>query len=208
MDAQEARRPSSGRGAPPGEGGPPVNPSLPRGHTAVPHAASRVPVTLPLPAQRVSTDGPEVVGDIGCIGPAWIVREVTHVPGVLRLADRRLCFTSSRGPVFDLDHAALADPGGADLTFDRRGRGGFRITVGGERLCVHVVRPPGAVDPGSAFVDAVAQASGLPATRGDAAAVETWRAALISGSGDRPRRPVGRLAGRARRGSAGSVPRT
>jgi hypothetical protein len=180
-----------------------VHPSPPRGHTAVPHAASRVPVTVPLPAPRVSADGPDAPGDVGCIGPAWIVREVTHVPGVLRLADGRLCFTSSRGTIFDLERTVLVDPGGADLTFDRRGRGGFRLTVGGERLRVHVVRPPGAVDPGSAFVDAVALASGLPATCGDAAAAETWRATLLSGTDDRPRRQAGRLVGRARRGSAG-----
>jgi hypothetical protein len=165
-------------------------------------------VTLPLPAPRPSADGPDTAGDVGCIGPAWIVREVTHVPGVLRLAGGRLCFTSSRGPVFDLDRAVLADPGGADLMVDRRGRGGFRITVGGERLRVHVVRPRGAVDPGATFVDGVAQASGLPTTRGDAAAARTWRASLLSGTGDRPRRPAGRLAGRARRGSAESKPRT
>jgi hypothetical protein len=163
-----------------------------------------VSVPLPLPAPRASTDGPAAPG---CIGPAWIVREVTHVPGVLRLAAGRLCFTSSRGPVFDLDLGALHDTSGADLALDRRGRG-FRITVGGERLHVHVVRPLGAVDPGAAFVDAVADASDLPATRGDAVAADTWRAALLSGVGDRPRRPGGRFAGRARRGSAGSAPRT
>lgn len=203
MDAQYARRPAGGSGESSAEGGPAVHPSPPRGHAAVPHAAFRVPVTLPAP--RHSTDGP---GDVGCIGPGWIVREVTHVPGVLRLAGGRLCFTSSRGTVFDLDQAVLTDPCGADLTFDRRGRGGFRLTVGGERLRVHVVRPPGAVDPGAAFVDAVARASELPVTRGDAAAAETWRAALLNGTDARPRRQAGRLAGRARRGSAGSGPHT
>jgi hypothetical protein len=202
MDAQHASPPAMGRDAPSAEGGPPVHPSLSRDHAAVPHAASRVPVTLPLPTPRVSTDGD---GGTGCIGPAWIVREVTHVPGVLRVADGRLCFTSSRGQVFDID---LAHPQDADLTFDRRGRGGFRVTVGGERLRVHVVRPPGAVDPGAAFVDAVTRASELPVTRGDAASAETWRAMLLSGTGGGPHRPAGRLAGRARRGSAGSAPRT
>ncbi len=166
--------------------------------------ASPVPVSLPLPAPRTSTDAAAAVG---CIGPAWIVREVTHVPGVLRLAAGRLCFTSSRGPVFDLDLGALRDGSGADLDLGRRGRG-FRITVGGERLQVHVVRPLGAVDPGAAFVDAVAQASDLPATRGDAAAADIWRAALLSGTDTRPRRQAGRFAGRARRGAAGSAPRT
>src|ERR1700710_1748460 len=112
MDAQHASRPPSGRGTPSAEGGPPVHPSPPRGHTAVPHAASRVPVTVPLPAPRVSADGPDAPGDVGCIGPAWIVREVTHVPGVLRLADGRLCFTSSRGTIFDLERTVLVDPGG------------------------------------------------------------------------------------------------
>lgn len=176
----------------------------PHSDASAAHPASRFPASVPLPTPRASTDGMAVVG---CIGPAWIVREVTHVPGVLRLAAGRLCFTSSRGAVFDVDLGALDDASGAALAVDRRGRG-FRITVGGERLHVHVVRPLGAVDPGAAFVDAVAHASDLPATRGDAAAADTWRAALLSGTDDRPRRPAGRFAGRARRGSAGSAPRT
>jgi hypothetical protein len=204
MDTQEACRPHRGHGATPVEGGPSVNPSLRRDHTAVPHAASRVPVALPLPAPRTSSDGPD---EVGCIGPAWIVREVTHVPGVLRLADGRLCFTSSRGPIFDVDLATSWDPTGSDLALDRRARG-FRITVGSERLHVHVVRPLGAVDPGAAFVDAVAQASDLPATLGDVAAGDAWREALLSGRDGRPRRQAGRFAGRARRGSAGSAPHT
>jgi hypothetical protein len=204
METPEACRLRSRHGATPAEGGPPVHPSPRRDHTAVPHAASRVPVTLPLPVPRTSSEGTEPVG---CIGPAWIVREVTHVPGVLRLAEGRLCFTSSRGPVFELDLATSWDGTGPGLALDRRGRG-FRITVGNERLNVHVVRPLGAVDPGSAFVDAVAQASDLPATLGDAAAGDIWRAALLSGSDGRPRRPAGRFAGRVRRGSAGSTPRT
>ena len=193
MDAPEPRRE-----------GPLVNPSLRPEHAAVPHAASRVPVSLPLPAPRASSDRPD---QVGCIGPAWIVREVTHVPGVLRLAEGRLCFTSSRGPVFDLELAASRDGAGPDLVLDRRGRG-FRVTVGGERLHVQVVRPLGAVEPGAAFVDAVARASELPATVGDAAAGDVWRSVLLSGSDDRPRRPAGRFAGRVRRGSAGSTPHT
>jgi hypothetical protein len=204
VDTQEARRLRSGHGATSAEGGPLVNPSPRREHAAVPHAASRVPVALPLPAPRRSSDGP---GEVGCIGPAWIVREVTHVPGVLRLAEGRLCFTSSRGPIFDLDLAASWDGAGPDLALDRRGRG-FRITVGSERLHVHVVRPLGAVEPGAAFVDAVARASDLPTTLGDVAAGDVWRSALLSGSDGRSRRPAGRFAGRARRGSAGSTPRT
>ena len=67
------------------------------------------------------------------------------VPGVLRLAAGRLCFTSSRGPVFDLDLGALRDGSGADLDLGRRGRG-FRITVGGERLQVHPASVTNAVD--------------------------------------------------------------
>ncbi len=177
---------------------------LHRDRTAVPHAASRVPVALPLPAPRASDDGTR---EAGCIGPAWIVREVTHVPGVLRLAAGRLCFTSSRGPVFDVDLAVSWGGTGPDLTLDRRGPG-FRITVAGERLHVHVVRPLGAVDPGTAFVDAVAEASDLPATLGDAVAGDLWREALLSGRDARPRRQGGRFAGRARRGSAESAPRT
>jgi hypothetical protein len=202
MDTQEACRPTRGHGATPAEGGPPVHSSVRRDQTTVPHAASRVPVGLPAP--RASSDGPD---EVGCIGPAWIVREVTHVPGVLRLAAGRLCFTSSRGPVFDVDLAASWDGTGPDLALDRRGRG-FRITVGSERLHVHVVRPLGAVEPGTAFVDAVALASDLPTTLGDQAAGDAWRAALLSGRDGRPRRPAGRFAGRVRRGSAGSAPHT
>jgi hypothetical protein len=196
MDAQQLSRPGGDRR--PGEGGTPVHRTPHPDGSTTPHPAS------PVPAPRASTDGSS---DVGCIGPAWIVREVTHVPGVLRLAAGRLCFTSSRGPVFDLDLGALRDTSGADLAVDRRGRG-FRITVGGERLHVQVVRPLGAVDPGAAFVDAVAQAADLPATRGDATAADTWRSALLSGVDDHPRRPAGRFAGRVRRGSAGSAPRT
>jgi hypothetical protein len=177
-----------------------VHSSLRRERTTDCHAASRVPVALPAP--RASSDGPD---EVGCTGPAWIVREVTHVPGVLRLAAGRLCFTSSRGPVFDVDLAASWDRTGPDLALDRRGRG-FRITVGSERLHVHVVRPLGAVEPGAAFVDAVAW--DLPATLGDPAAGDAWRAALLSGRDGRPRRPAGRFAGRVRRGSAGSAPHT
>jgi hypothetical protein len=204
MNTQEACRLLSGYRATPVEGGPHVHPSPRRDHTTVPHAASRVPVALPLPAPRTSSEGPD---EVGCIGPAWIVREVTHVPGVLRLAEGRLCFTSSRGPVFEVDLAASWEGTGPALALDRRARG-FRITVGSERLHVHVVRPLGAVDPGAAFVDAVAQASDLPATLGDPAGGDVWRAALLSGRDGRPRRQAGRFAGRVRRGSEGSAPHT
>lgn len=190
MDVQ----PASGPGTPSGEGGSGVHPSLPRDH-----AAPRV--TLPLPAPRSSADHPD---QVGCIGPAWIVREITHVPGVLRLADGRLCFTSTRGPVFDI---APADSD-ADLTLDRRARGGFRVTVGGERLRVHVVRPPGAVEPGAAFVDAVTGADDLPLTLGDPASAVTWRTALVGETVGPSRRSPQRRAGRVRRGSARSAPRS
>jgi hypothetical protein len=211
MERDRVRNPCDARLARQAEGGQRV--STPP-HDPLPHTAGPGPVALPEPRgatdDRGPADRPVAAPDpaaVGCIGPAWIVREVTHVPGVLRLAHGRLCFTSSRGPVFDVDLATVTAGPEADLALDRRGRG-FRITVGGERLAVHVVRPLGAVDPGSDFAHAVAEAADLPATVGDLAASDVWRAALLSASGGRRRRSTGRFAGRARRGSAGSAPRT
>src|SRR4051812_41802982 len=65
-------------------------------------------------------------------GLAWIVREVTHVPGVLRLRHGRLSFESTRGVLFD------ATPSDLGLELGRSPRAGMRITVGSERLRVCV----------------------------------------------------------------------
>lgn len=179
-----------------------MHPPSPRTAHAVTHPASRVPVALPRPRAAVDAAGAEPAG---AIGPAWIVRTVTHVPGVLQFADGRLSFLSSRGVVFDV---ALDEVGGpdVDLTLPWHGRGHFRLTVAGERLSVHVVRPAGALEPGRAFVDAVAEASGLPATGGDATAAAIWRTLLLSAVGPRPRRSAGRRAVRSRRASGDSTP--
>lgn len=188
------------------EGGTPVHPSVSRAHPVVAHPASRVPVALPHPRDGADPDG-DGPDEPGCIGPAWIVREVTHVPGILRLAHGRLSFLSSRGVVFDeaLDAPEL------EVNLPWRGRGGIRVTVGGECLRVHVVRPPGAVEPGAAFVEAVADASGLPATCGDLEAAAVWRALLVRAR-DREearvprRRAPGRRGARVRRGPAAPTP--
>ncbi|MCD2190154.1 hypothetical protein [Actinomycetospora soli] len=183
-----------------------MHPSVSRAHPVVAHPASRVPVALPHPrgAEPDVADAPDAPG---CIGPAWIVREVTHVPGILRLAHGRLSFLSSRGVVFD----ESLDAPDLDVSLPWRGRGGIRVTVGCERLRVHVVRPPGAIEPGAAFVDAVADASGLPVTRGDLEAAAVWRALLVRAQDpDRARVPrrraPGRRAARVRRGPAAPTP--
>jgi hypothetical protein len=196
-------------GTPYAEGGTPVHPSVSRAHPAVNHPASRVPVALPHPRAADGSDGPDAGEQAvpGCIGPAWIVREVTHVPGILRLADGRLSFLSSRGVVFD----EAMDTPELEVSLPWRGRGGIRVTVGGECLRVHVVRPPGAVEPGAAFVDAVADASGLPVTRGDLEAAAVWRALLVRARDPEEarvprRRAPGRRGVRARRGPAAPTP--
>ncbi len=191
------------------EGGTPVHPSVSRAHPVVAHPASRVPVALPHPRGSAGPDADPDVGSggPGCIGPAWIVREVTHVPGILRLAHGRLSFLSSRGVVFD---EALDTPE-LEVGLPWRGRGGIRVTVGGECLRVHVVRPPGAVEPGAAFVDAVADASGLPVTRGDLEAAAVWRALLVRARDPEEarvprRRAPGRRAARVRRAPGAPTP--
>ena len=112
-------------------------------------------------------------------GVAWIVREVTHVPGVLRLRGERLSFDSTRGLIFDED---LADLG---LSLGWTGRGGFRATVRGERLRLQVVRPAGAVATSGELVERLT--ADAPTTWGDAAAWSVWRG-LLAPAGDR-RRP-------------------
>lgn len=183
------------------------------------------PTVSSVPQPRRSEDAAPPGGaepgsvDPGCVGPAWIVREVTHVPGVLRLEQGRLLFVSSRGVVFDVAVAGL------DVAPSWRDRGGFRIAVGDERLRVQVVRPAGAVEPGAVarrrprpdgpgdvtaddrpawYVEALATTAGLATTRGDGEAAGVWRTLLLSATD----RSAGRRASRARRGSAGSTPRT
>ena len=51
------------------------------------------------PGHAADARGP--VGGTVLAGLAWIVREVTHVPGVLRLRHGRLSFESTRGVLFD-----------------------------------------------------------------------------------------------------------
>lgn len=170
------------------------------------------PTVSSVPQPRRSADA---AAGPGCVGPAWIVREVTHVPGVLRLEQGRLRFVSSRGVVFDVAVAGL------DVAPSWRDRGGFRIAVGDERLRVQVVRPAGAVEPGAVarrrprpdgaaddrpawYVEALATTPGLATTRGDGEAAGVWRTLLLSATD----RSAGRRAARVRRGSAGSLPRT
>ncbi|MHC1563400.1 hypothetical protein ACR9E3_30970 [Actinomycetospora sp. C-140] len=105
-------------------------------------------------------------------GLAWIVREVTHVPGVLRLRHGRLSFESTRRVVFD----GTPDELGLDL--GRSPRAGLHVTAGQERLRVCVVRPAGAVAPCRELVDRAAD--GRPATDGEADAWSVWRPLLTS----------------------------
>lgn len=72
-------------------------------------------------------------------GAAWLLRDITHVPGLLRLVGGRLEFTSTRRVVFD------ATPAELELTVSRTRRDRFHLVVGGERLGLSLVRPPGAV---------------------------------------------------------------
>lgn len=116
---------------------------------------------------------------------AWLLRDVTHVPGVLTLAGGRLRFVSSRRVVFD------AGPDELELDDARARRGVFGVTVDGERLRLSVVRPPG----GTAVPDdLVAREAGEVPTRGDHAAIATWRPLLApSGVGEPEyRRPLRR----------------
>ena len=148
--------------------------------------------------------------------PAWIVREVTHVPGVLHLEAGRLRFRSSRRVVFDVDLAEAV--AGRSLTVPRlRPAGVFDLTVAGERHRVHLTRPPGTTPPAAELLD------GLGTT--DPVDVDDWQRLLedarrtLEGRGGR--RPVAPTPGahrrlspsrwrpaRARRGSAGSTPRS
>lgn len=132
-------------------------------------AAVPAPRSLPAPASAagaVLTDTPAS----GVAGLAWIVREVTHVPGVLRLHDGRLSFESTRGVVFAGTAAELG------LEVPRSSRSGLHVTVGGERLRLCVVRPAGAVPPCDDLV--ASAADGRPITSGGLDAWTVWRPLL------------------------------
>jgi hypothetical protein len=121
---------------------------------------------LPAPGAPDAHDAParEVAG------LAWIVREVTHVPGVLRLRAGRLSFESTRRVVFD------ATPLELGLALGRSARAGLHVTAGGERLRVCVVRPAGAVPPSPELVDGLTD--GRPDTTGDLDAWTVWQPLL------------------------------
>lgn len=89
--------------------------------------------------------------------PAWILRAVTHVPGVLQLADGHLSFRSTRRVVFDVDLRDAVASG--LLTVPRlRPAGVFDLVVDGERLRVHLTRPPGTTPPSADLLRATASA--------------------------------------------------
>ena len=114
----------------------PPRPSVPARSTAL----ADVPAPRQAPVERAADARGPVEGTV-LAGLAWIVREITHVPGVLRLRHGRLSFESTRGVLFD---ATASDLG---LELGRSPRAGMHVTVGSERLRVCVVRPPGCVDP-------------------------------------------------------------
>lgn len=122
---------------------------------------------------------------------AWLLRDVTHVPGVLRIGDGRLAFVSTRRVVFD------ATPGELALTASRTRRGRFHLVVDGERLALSVVRPPGAVP---VPADLWTRVTGEATVRDEAAqdgARRRLAALCLLAPGGGPRRP------RPRRGHRG-----
>lgn len=140
-----------------------------------PSAASPSTVAAAVPAPRSGPAGPgasarggESPGDVA--GLAWVVREVTHVPGVLRLRQGRLSFESTRRVLFDGTPAEL------EIDVGRSPRAGLRVTVGSERLRVRVVRPRGAVAPCRELVERAA--GGRPDTCGENDAWTVWRPLL------------------------------
>ncbi|MFC5140771.1 hypothetical protein ACFPK1_21220 [Actinomycetospora rhizophila] len=145
----------------------PASPSVP----SVPSGPPPVPAAV-----LVDAPGSDLAG------LAWIVREVTHVPGVLRLRDGRLSFESTRGVLFDGTPAELA------LDVPRSSRAGLRVTAGGERLRIHVVRPAGGVAPCDDLVARAANAR--PVTSGGMDSWSVWRPLLAPDpvAGPRPAR--------------------
>jgi hypothetical protein len=155
-------------------------------HAGPPVALAAVPTPRRAPSHRAPDDLPESEVRDDLAGIAWIVREVTHVPGVLRLRRGRLSFESTRGVLFD------GTPADLDLEVGRSSRAGVRVTVGAERLSVRVVRPAGGVAPCHELVErAVAEPLG---TVGENDAWSLWRSRLAPA-----RVPVARSRTRVRR---------
>ncbi|HSK61370.1 MAG TPA: hypothetical protein VK935_20195 [Actinomycetospora sp.] len=153
-------------------------------------ALAAVPGPRRAPSHRARPDDlPEESRD-DLAGIAWIVREVTHVPGVLRLRRGRLSFESTRGVLFD------GTPADLDLEVGRSARAGVRVSVGDERLCVRVVRPAGGVLPCRELVDRAV--AGSPGTGGENDAWTVWRSRLAPAPAGvaRPRARVRRFASR------------
>jgi len=160
-------------------------------HAGPPVALADVPTPRQAPSHRARPDDlpdSEVRDDLA--GIAWIVRQVTHVPGVLRLRRGRLSFESTRGVLFD------GTPADLDLEVGRSSRAGVRVTVGGERLSLRVVRPAGGVDPCRELVERAV--AGPLATDGENDAWTVWRTRLAPARAGlvRPRTRVRRFAGR------------
>ena len=97
----------------------PPRPPVPARSTAL----ADVPAPRQAPVGHAADARGPVEGTV-LAGLAWIVREVTHVPGVLRLRHGRLSFESTRGVLFD---ATASDLG---LELGRSPRAGMHVTVG------------------------------------------------------------------------------
>ena len=163
----------------------PPRPSVPARSTAL----ADVPAPRQAPVGRAADARGPVEGTV-LAGLAWIVREITHVPGVLRLRHGRLSFESTRGVLFD---ATASDLG---LELGRSPRAGMHVTVGSERLRVCVVRPPGCVDPCRDLVERAVDPDDddAPVTSGGHDAWTSWRPLLAppSPAVTRPRARVRR----------------
>ncbi|MEJ2887796.1 hypothetical protein [Actinomycetospora aeridis] len=162
----------------------------PRPATAGPSTASPPPVAaVPAPrsapsAANTATTAVVDVRATDVAGVAWIVREVTHVPGVLRLRYGRLSFESTRGVLFEGTPPELA------LEIGRSSRSGLHVTARGERLRICVVRPAGAVPPCAELVDRAA--GGRPVTSGEMDSGSVWRP-LLAPDGTAASRPGARV---------------
>lgn len=163
----------------------PPRPPVPARSTAL----AEVPAPRQAPMGHSADARGPVEGTV-LAGLAWIVREITHVPGVLRLRHGRLSFESTRGVLFD---ATASDLG---LELGRSPRAGMHVTVGSERLRVCVVRPPGGVDPCRDLVERAVDPydDAAPVTFGSHDAWTSWRSLLAppSPAATRPRARVRR----------------
>ncbi|MEJ2864998.1 hypothetical protein [Actinomycetospora flava] len=147
----------------------PSRPAATAGPPTTPAPVAAVPAPRLAPASGTSTALVDAPGT-GVAGLAWIVREVTHVPGVLRLRDGRLSFESTRGVLFE------GTPGDLDLEVPRSSRSGLRVSAGGERLRICVVRPAGGVAPCGDLVERAAD--DRPVTSGEMDSWSVWRPLL------------------------------